>query len=99
MGNSPLYTCITLGEKLLQVLHVKRRRDAAPLVQVQRQCLYFALSPFQKNTSWQNNKFQYRESLTQTEWASSKQLQLKIHRLEFKVGEVSEACDNSDCQK
>lgn len=38
----------------------------------------------------QSNKFQYRESLTQTRLTSSKQLLLERRQLEFKVGEVSE---------
>lgn len=72
---------------------VEKQGDAAPLVQAPRQHVFFALSPLKKKkkkVSMQSNKFQYRESLTQTRLASSKQLLLERRQLEFKVGEVSE---------
>lgn len=71
---------------------VEKQGDAAPLVQALRQHVCFALSPLKKKkkVSMQSNKFQYRESLTQTRLASSKQLLLERRQLEFKVGEVSE---------
>lgn len=71
---------------------VEKQGDAAPLVQAPRQHVCFALSPLKKKkkVSMQSNKFQYRESLTQTRLASSKQLLLERRQLEFKVGEVSE---------
>lgn len=47
----------------------------------------------------QNSKFHCHERLTQPGRASSKQLQFKLHYLEFKAGEVSEACDNSYCHR
>lgn len=70
---------------------VEKQGDAAPLVQALRQHVCFALSPLKKKkVSMQSNKFQYRESLTQTRLTSSKQLLLERRQLEFKVGEVSE---------